>query len=54
MSVIFLFRFCCKSSALSIVVEETIEDKLDNAKVVSVFDPLDFKALKEVEFLNFL
>ena len=45
-----IYRFCCKGSALSVVVEEMIEDKIDNAKVESVFDPLDFKALKEVQF----
>lgn len=41
-------RFCCKGSSVAVVVEEMIEDKIDNAKVKSVFDPLDFKALKEV------
>ncbi len=52
----YLYRFCCKGSALSVVVEEMIEDKIDNAKVESVFDPLDFKALKEVHvvFDNFV
>lgn len=42
------FRFCCKGSALGVSIEEMIEDKIDNAKVESLFDPLDFKALKEV------
>ncbi|CAB3978790.1 Hypothetical predicted protein [Paramuricea clavata] len=41
-------RFCCKCSSVAVAVEEMIEDKIDNAKVKSVFDPLDFKALKEV------
>ncbi|XP_028407159.1 cyclic nucleotide-binding domain-containing protein 2-like [Dendronephthya gigantea] len=41
-------RFCCKGSSLTVAVEEMIEDKIDNAKVETIFDPLDFKALKEV------
>lgn len=39
---------------MAVVVEEMIEDKIDNAKVKSVFDPLDFKALKEVQLYTIL
>lgn len=45
-----LYRFCGKGSSLTVAVEEMIEDKIEKAKVESIFDPLHFKALKEVDF----